>query len=153
MISSPISVQCRFQNEHEKLWPLVFAEATVPKASIKVISSDKCPKYWHTTDCIEIHLPSHDFAEFKAFLEQPQFAGVLPDPMSRWQGILIHEMIHEYQHKVKWGASSASSALAKQYNHLLHFDPATGHGDDFFQGVIVVADRLGCAPTELADRL
>ena len=80
----------------------------------------------------------------------------------RWYSELIHEMIHEYQKKVKpkiskegknlFKAYQISDSIAKSHNGYFGFD-GQGHDEIYYSSLCILASYFKLTPEELKKRI
>jgi hypothetical protein len=68
-----------------------------------------------------------------------------------WKCELVHELLHEYQHKVVAGRSSPAG-MELEASHPSCFEGA-GHGADFFTAITEKASYFGVSPEDLISNL
>ena len=62
---------------------------------------------------------------------------------------MIHEMVHEYQHKLVDRVSNEAAQL--RIDSRYRWFDGDGHGDDFAEAIIQIAGILGVEPEALRD--
>jgi hypothetical protein len=68
-----------------------------------------------------------------------------------WKRELVHELLHEYQHKVVAGKVSARGQCVEAKNRGCFAGPS--HGADFFTGIDEKASYFGVCPDTLIANL
>jgi hypothetical protein len=118
-------------------------------AAIHIDLNASCSLYNHDDNEIRIALGEFDVDELTGEAD-PMFA--CPSDAAewpKWKQELVHEMLHEYQHKALGWSDSASGRQL----HVDHKSKFTGqrHGPDFFTAVDSIAPILGVSPEQLIE--
>jgi len=68
-----------------------------------------------------------------------------------WRRELVHELLHEYQHKVV-ASKTSPEGIALEARHRRRFD-GVGHGADFFTAIAEKASYFGISADDLISNL
>jgi hypothetical protein len=124
--------------EYHRLWPICFEGHGIPeRACVFVCEKAKPSGYFRKLDVILIFVVGWD-------VDDP-YGG--PHEWPRWRGELVHELVHEFEWKVKPEAT-------EQGRELFASQPAfdedgNEHGPVFYTSVVAIAERLGIGLEEL----
>lgn len=134
---------------YDRTWSACFdgRSSGLAKASVQIEFGEGTPGYSAKRDLIRIYIIPTD-------LEDLHRRSQGEDHWCRmgWHNVereLIHEMVHEYQHKLVGRASSEAEQLRR--NSGIRWFDGDGHGDDFAEAIIQIARILGVAPEGLRD--
>jgi hypothetical protein len=128
-------------------WYRDLKQLTPASLSIKISEADS--GYEINTDTIHINIWEGDFCDIvdrNQLQIEEDFSEMKPHEWPVWFPDLIHEMIHEYQFKVKPEPSQSGQILYNNYNRLY---PSKGHGIDFFTVFEIVSQSLNMSAEEL----
>jgi hypothetical protein len=67
-----------------------------------------------------------------------------------WRTTLLHEIIHEYQHKRVEEPSEEGKALKEQHTRPF---PGHGHDDRFYTAVVAIAPAFGATPEQFLEMI
>jgi hypothetical protein len=132
------------------MWGAWYSEfpSLVP-AKIHLDLNSSCSLYRHNDNELHVGLGEIDVDELMDRTD-PEFQR--PNDTTewpKWKQELVHEMLHEYQHKVlRWESSFAGQQLCN-----IHQSKFTGqnHGPDYFTAVEHIAPIFGVSPEQLIE--
>jgi hypothetical protein len=146
-MSTLSEVQQWAQDEYERLFAEFYGGASVSQqATLIVEESDHPSGYWKQTDTIRIRLGGWD-------VQQGEVSQLTPWPT--WKSHLVHEMLHEYQHKVATRPGPTAEALYAKHqsspSKALTLDGfwGDGHDEHFYEAICIQADVFDMKPEEL----
>lgn len=104
--------------------------------------------YSPSRDLIYLPVCSGDVEEYARLVSDSSFAE--EEKWRVWKQSLVHEMLHEFQHKAAPVPTETGRALLA--SHRWRFD-GPGHDDIFYTAVAECAHCFDLSPEELRDRL
>ena len=143
-------IQIEAQDSYRNLWAKWYAghSASKPAALVVAIDDVAAPGYSPSSKLIYLPVCSGDVEEYDRLAAVPDFCE--EEKWRIWKQALIHEMLHEYQHKVAPVPTAAGRALLA--SHRLKFD-GPGHDDIFYTAITEMAADFNLSSAELRDRL
>ncbi|MGC9969723.1 MAG: hypothetical protein ABSE56_03945 [Bryobacteraceae bacterium] len=134
------------------IWNDWFGAMGISRASLCLTHECTASGYRPGQDELHLNLPEGNVEE--ASDDAGTNHDIPPPPgigWPAWKRELVHELLHEYQHKVVAGRASPGGA-ALQAKHRGCFDD-TGHGADFFTAIQEKASYFGVSPEALIANL
>jgi len=137
------------QGTHDAIWrDWLSSTPGVSRATLRLIYECASSGYRPEQNELLLNLPEanvEDAADEGAHDQTPPLLAGIGWPA--WKRELVHELLHEYQHKVVAGnASVVGKALEQKYRHC--FD-GPGHDAHFFTAIAEKASYFGMSPETL----
>lgn len=132
-------VECDIRTAYDSYRSDWYGDSAPPSATFKVEMADFTSGYSPSEDTLTIYVGAGDVEDWEFKRNNAE---------APWRIELIHEMLHEHQHKVVKTPSAAGKALfAKRPNA---FD-GQGHDERFYTAIADIAPKFGKTPEEFLD--
>jgi hypothetical protein len=134
------------------IWNDWFEGLDVPRADFYVTHDCADSGYRLKKNELHLNLPELNVEEVADDLRT--ICNTAPPPgigWPTWKRELVHELLHEYQHKVVAGQASPQGWELEAKHHGC-FD-GVGHGADFFTAIAEKASYFGISPEDLISNL
>jgi hypothetical protein len=140
------------ERTYRAIWNDWFERMRVPRADFCVTYDCADSGYRPKKDELHLSLPELNVEEASDDLRTNHNTGPPPGVgWPAWKRELIHEVLHEYQHKVVAGQASPKG-MQLEANHPGCFE-GVGHGADFFTAIAEKASYFGISPEDLISNL
>ena len=138
------------QSFYSSVWQDWYADVSVSPATLEIAISEHSPAYSPSRNLIYLALCDGDVADYARILANDHADHVENKKWRIWKGSLVHEMLHEYQHKA--GVAEANEeGVALRKTHVFPFAPQDQHGEVYYTVIAEKAPYFGMTPQNLRD--
>ncbi|MCE9612907.1 MAG: hypothetical protein K8T26_01435 [Lentisphaerae bacterium] len=143
----PAALEQEIRRAHAAIWEDWFGGHGCSLATLEIeVNDQNSPGFSPSKNLIYLPLCSGDATQYA-----PQGLYADDERWRVWKQALVHEMLHEYEHKVVKQPSDEGKSI--RATHKVIFDPTALHGDLFYSAIAEKAAYFGLGQEQFRDTL